>query len=451
MSVAASRRVRALAVVLVLQLATAGAVAVARQPQQGPQTPAQGTVLDGQPRQTLAQGRGRLDGQPQRTRAVQALLADRARAVLSRDRAAFLTGLDPRATAFAARQAALFDALTQVPLAAWVYTVEPEQAQPPDPALDARYGIWWAPRVVLGVALEGVDTDPAESDQRLTFVNRDDRWYLAADDDFTGRGAETPRQVWDDGPVSVVRGTSSLVLGHPSSLPEMRRLARDVDAAVSRVTAVWGAGWSQRVAVIVPADSAELGRLVATRGSLAPLAALAVTGPVRGGTARGGDRVLVNPANLALLGATGRRVVLTHEVTHVATRAATSGVTPRWLSEGLADDVGFLGAGVPVPVAAQELRAEVRAGRLPAALPGDADFDGDNPRLSEAYEQAWLAVELLVATYGQDRVLAFYRDLGARAGQDPPVALEQALRARLGTGLAQFTAAWQGALRRQLA
>lgn len=451
MTVAASRRVRVLLVVLVLQLGAATAVAIARQPDRSPSV-----VATVQVRALFNQLPHRLtvlprDQLPERAAEVQVLLDARARAVLHRDRAAFLAGVDPQATAFATRQATLFDALADVPLTAWTYTLAADRAQPPDAALDARYGTWWAPGVVLGVGLEGIDTDPAESTQALTFVQRGGHWFVAADDDFVARGAVTARELWDGGPVSVVRGVRSLVLGHPGSLPQLRRVAADVDAAVPRVSAVWGTGWAQRVAVVVPADQAELGRIVAARGSLSPIAALAVSGPVRGGTARGGDRVLINPPNLALLGAVGRRVVLTHEVTHVAARSATGPATPTWLSEGLADHVGFLGTGVPVPQVAAELRTEVRAGRLPAQLPTDSTFGVDDPALSSAYQQAWLAVELLVKMYGQPRVLAFYRDLGARSGEDAGRDLEQALLEQLGTGIAPFTAAWQASLRRQLA
>jgi len=439
-SVAASWRVRALAVVLALALGTAVAVGAG-----WPSRPASGAAG------VQAPGPAVPDLPAQRAREVHALLAGRARAVLAHDRAAFLVGVDPRAPAFRARQAALFDALAQVPLRAWAYTVDAGRTQPPDAVLDARYGTWWGPRVVLRVALEGVDDDPAESEQALTFVQRSGRWYLAADDDFSARGSATAREVWDGGPVTVVRGTHSLVLGHPGSLVEMHRLAEDVDAAVPRVTAVWGPGWTQRVAVVVPADEAELGRLVTATGGLESLAAVTVAGPVRGGTARGADRVVVSPAKLALLSPAGRQVVLTHEAMHVATRAATTRSTPRWLSEGLADHVGYLGTGVPVGLAAQELRDDVRAGRLPAALPADADFRGDNPQVSSAYEQAWLAVELLVGTYGQDRVLALYRDVGARPGEDPAGALEQALRIQLGIGVAELTTAWRVFLGGQLA
>lgn len=432
-----------MAVVLAVGLATTGSVPV-------PRAPAFGRSA-GPPDAVVVQGRASPELPAERTRQVEALLAGRTRAVLTRDRAAFLAGVDPQATGFAARQAALFDALAQVPLSAWTYTLHTDRTQPPDPALDARYGTWWAPRVVHGVALDGVDDNPAESDQALTFVRRQGRWYLAADDDFVTRGALTARAVWDDGPVSVVSGVRTLVIGHPGSLPQMRRLAHEVDEAVLRATAAWGPQWPQRVAVVVPADATELARLVPAGVDLAPLAALDVAGPVRGGTGLGADRVFVHPVNLARLGDVGRGVVLRHEVTHVAARSATGALTPTWLSEGLADHVGFLGTGLPVADAAGELRDEVQAGRLPTALPAAADFDGAGAQLSAIYEQAWLAVELLCRTYGQDRVLALYRDLGARQGDDPAGALDAALRAQLGLSTAGLTRSWRAFLLQELA
>ncbi len=434
MTVAVPRRLRLLAAVLGLELVVAGTTVAHRAP-------------DGAAPASVARGRPPV-ATTERVAAVRALLERRAAAVLTRDRAAFLADVDPASTGFLERQAGLFDDLAGVPLTAWTYAVEPAAEEAGDPVLDARYGTWWAPRVVLGVALEGIDADPAESRQALTFVRRQDRWYLAADDDFAARGSATARELWDGGPVAVVRGARSLVLGHPASLEQMRRTADEVDAAVPRVSAVWGTDWSQRVAVVVPADAAELARLVTTSGSLAPLAALAVAVPVRGGTALGGDRVLVNPPNLAVLSDVGRRVVLAHEVTHVASRAWTGPATPSWLSEGLADEVGFRDTQVPVRVAATELAAQVRAGRLPAALPADAAFSTDDAGLSAAYQQAWSAVRLLVRTYGTPAVVAFYRDLGRRA--DTPGAVDEALRERLGTDLTAFTAAWRADLEQQL-
>lgn len=447
-SVVRSPGARLLAALLVIVLGVALVVTMAGRPEPVPAPP----------RTVLARGSAGLGTVPDggaedaagRTAAVEALLARRAQAVLSRDRAAFLGGVDPRSGPFLERQGALFDALADVPLTAWSYTVDPAGSRPPDAALDARYGTWWAPRVTLRHALEGIDDVPAESRQVLTFVLRGGLWWIAADDDVDLHGEHTARALWDSGPVVVERGQRTLVLGHPASREQMKRLARDLDEAVPRVSAVWGADWAQRVAVLVPADQAELGRLVDTGGSLTPIAALAVAGPVQGGAGRGGDRVLVNPGNLDRLGPVARRVVLTHEVAHVAARAATGPLVPAWLSEGLADHVGFLGTDVPVRSAAEDLARDVRAGRLPAALPRDEDFDGDDPALAQAYEGSWLAVELLVDTYGQDRVLALYRALGTRTAGDPGQVLDEVLRARLGTDVAALTAGWVTTLTQRL-
>ena len=50
-----------------------------------------------------------------------------------------------------------------------------------------------------------------------------------------------------------------------------------------------------------------------------------------------GDRIGINPANWPKLSPLGRRIVLTHELTHVATRVYTSESTPSWVVEGFAE------------------------------------------------------------------------------------------------------------------
>ncbi|MCU1672444.1 MAG: hypothetical protein JWN77_557 [Frankiales bacterium] len=372
---------------------------------------------------------------------VTALLGARADAIARRDRAGWLATVDPTATSFRARQARLFDALQSVPVEGWAYELDPEHTQPANPAVDSRRGDgWWAPRVTLRYRLAGYDALPTAEPQHLTFVSRGDRWYVAADDDFADR---TARGLWDEGPVRVVRGRSSLVLGHPSSGALLRTIATAVDAAVPRVSAVWGRQWSQKVVVLVPSTQRELQRLVGGSGDYSRIAAVA-TAELTGSNPVG-DRILVNPPNFRQLGALGRRVVLTHEVTHVATRSATAAGTPTWLVEGFADYVGYLDADVSSRVAAQELRAQVRRGRLPAALPADGDFDGGNPRLAQVYEQAWLAAVLLARRHGAPKLVAFYRAVGSG------LSVDGALRSVLGTDLATFTSDWRRDLRTRLA
>lgn len=138
-----------------------------------------------------------------------------------------------------------------------------------------------------------------------------------------------------------------------------------------------------------------------------------------------GATVSVHREAWARLTATGRQVVLTHELVHVATAAFTTSRTPQWLVEGLADAVALRDSGLPDRVAAQELAAAVARGELPTALPAARDFEAE-PAL--AYEQSWLAVDLMLRRFGSAAVLGLYRD----AGRSPLPQALMALGARTG-------------------
>jgi hypothetical protein len=393
-----------------------------------------GSVTTGGPAPSAAMSRARPGPEDPRVGAVRALLSARAAALSRRDRAAWLATVDPAAPRFALEQARRFDALRDVPVTGWSYELDPSRTAAPSRAMDRRRGPgWWAPEVTVRYQLSGFDAGPSVEKQRLTFVPRGARWFVAADDDFGPPGYE----LWDGGRVVAVRGRSSLVLAHPDAPVSLRRITAAADAAVPRVTSVWGPGWSQRVVVLVPSTEAELRRLVGS-GDASHIAALTTAEVSRGHVV--GDRIVVNPANFARLGALGRRVVLTHEVTHVATRRATGPATPSWVVEGFADYVGYLGTAVPPRVAAAELRADVRRRRVPARLPSDAQFDTGNAELAQVYEQAWLAVTLLARRRGAAAVVRFYRALGSGRGPDA------ALRQEFGMDLPGFTAAWRQSL-----
>jgi hypothetical protein len=162
------------------------------------------------------------------------------------------------------------------------------------------------------------------------------------------------------------------------------------------------------------------------------------------------DRIIVNPDAYGVLGSFGRQVVLTHETTHVATRASTSAATPLWLSEGYADWVGYLGTGRTAAQAAPELTRAVLDGRVPDALPEDGDFGfgGDAGKLARAYESGWLACLMIAERWGEARLGEFYRTVGAhetRAG-----AVEAGLREVLDTSPEKFTELWREYLRERL-
>jgi len=382
---------------------------------------------------------------------VRRLLTARAAAVLGRDRTAFLATVDPKAKSLRARQAAMFDALAAVPLGIWDYRLDPRTGRAADAALDARYGRgqWWAPSVTLSYGLAGFDDSPTVDEHHLTFVRRDGRWLLGADDDFDAVGGITPRALWERGSVVAVRQPGVLALGHVDSAT-LRNVASLASAAIPRVTEVWGEQWGKRVVVIVPSSGAEMASLIDSTQDFSQIAAVATAEVSEASDGDATERILVNPETFGKLGQLGRRVVLTHEVTHVAARRATGPAVPAWLAEGLADYVGYKQVKVPLSVAAKNLRRDVRDGRLPTALPTDEAFDGGNPALAQAYEQSWLAVRLLVERYGEAELLAFYRAVGASEGSDRSVVLSTELRDAFGIDDARLTADWRAALQRQL-
>jgi hypothetical protein len=104
------------------------------------------------------------------------------------------------------------------------------------------------------------------------------------------------------------------------------------------------------------------------------------------------------------LTAAGRQAVLTHELVHVATAPVTTAQTPGWLAEGLAEEIALEGSGIPDRVAAREL-----SGRQVVSLPTDDELAGADP---VAYQEAWLAVDLLRQHVGLPAVLRLYAESG---------------------------------------
>ncbi|MCW2543431.1 MAG: hypothetical protein JWM40_983 [Frankiales bacterium] len=225
-------------------------------------------------------------------------------------------------------------------------------------------------------------------------------------------------------------GGTCEVRSHPHADALAADLLQLCQSAVRDVTTVWGRGWAQRADLVVAADAEELGVLVGG-GDLEDVAAVTKDG-----------QVLINAAAFRRLSDPGRRVVTTHEVTHLATGAVRGRGVPTWLIEGFADYVGYLHAGVPLQRAASELADEVRAGQVPRSLPDEAAFDGGHQ--PSAYEQSWLAVSLLVREHGQGQVVRLYRAVAAGT------AFARALPLLLDTSVAGFTAAWRADLTARL-
>jgi hypothetical protein len=388
---------------------------------------------------------------------VSALLARHTQAVRAHSAAAFLADVDgdARAAGFRARQAAQIGALATVPLASWSYSVD---AQVSDPAATAaassRYG---APAVIVRIALayrlSGIDVAESVHDVWWTFVQRAGRTVLAGDDDLAASGGASWRGPWDFGPIVVARAPSVVVLGHADAAKALPGIAAAASAAVPAVTDVVGTQWPRAVAVFVPSKATEFAALSGGVGST-DVAAVAIFDQAGSGD---GARVVVRPDIAGTLTPTGLQVVLRHEITHVATAATTTPVTPRWLIEGFADYVGNRDSGQPIPIAAAELATAVRAGNLPTALPKDTDFStggtgstgSTGGAVQRVYEESWLACNLIASKVGPTGLAQLYVAVG-RSTAPNDTAFGVVLQQRLGLSLAEFVMRWRAYLRAQL-
>ncbi|MBE1535140.1 CdaR family protein [Actinomadura algeriensis] len=360
----------------------------------------------------------------------EAVLARRAAAVGSGDRAAFLATVAAAPAEFRAAEARRFDNLRRLPLGGWR-----EEITVPRLAEDADAVVV---RVETRYRFRGFDDGDAARVRQLTFAPRSGGWAVSGDG--SAHGFFDDAAIWDAGPLTVVRGRASLVIGDTTGLDGLAAL---LDAAVPAVTDVVGTGWARRAVALAPADPGLAGDLAGSRTEdVASFAALAAVTPGPGKKA-GRDRVVVSPATFGRLNDLGRRVVLTHELTHVATGGARDDTTPLWLIEGFADYVGYRDAGIGVRDAAAELRREVTAGRPPARLPAAGDFAGGARRLSQSYQEAWLACRMIAERYGEATLVRLYR----AAGRTP---VDAALREELGLTPDRFTAMWLDYLTKEL-
>lgn len=375
------------------------------------------------------------------------IVARRAAALASKDERAWLATLADLTTPFAARQAEVFERMTRLPIAGYAQTGV-ESGPPLTAARQRSLGPdAWVARVHLSYSLRGYDRAPRQFTASYAVVRTATGWGLADDAD-----GDTQPQPWDLSPMTVLSSPTTLVIGSASRACLTDYLALG-DVAHATIAGVWG---SARPGVIIaPATSKELVTLLQRSSATGLDQVAAITdGPLDARGTATSDRVYINPDAFARLNAQGRRVVVTHELTHVTVRATTTRVVPLWLSEGLADYVGFSGLGLDPRVVAADLLAKVRAGTGPIGLPTDDAFDPARSVIAPVYNAAWLAVSRISSTSGQDRLVAFYRAVAgtgpADAGPvtDPAVNARKAFPAVLGVTQDAFTTDWLAELRR---
>ncbi len=412
-------------------------------------------------------------GAPSAVRAVQALLDERASALLARDRTGWMAavggdggvadGARTALDAYRQRSAEVYERLAPVPLGSWSWEVTGSGPALADARAEQLPQGSWVARTTLVWAVAGAGDDPVRRQQDLTVVPAGAGWAVVDD-----RDGETVPDLWDLGDVDVVTTERAVVLG-TADREALERTAEVTTPAAEGVDAVWGTSWPRRTVVEVPADQAQMAALLGRDddAGLGQIAAVTTGELVGGQGATRGDHVVVNPRGFGQLAPVGQRVVLTHELTHVATRSGAVRAVPLWFSEGFADWVGYQGTGLSRQVVATDLLRQVRADGPPADLPTTADFDPERSRdIGPAYSGAWLAVDSLARRYGDDAVVELYRSASrdalpgapapatsatsagqdGRDGQDDADAALDAALARLGTDRAGVVALWRAEL-----
>jgi hypothetical protein len=389
--------------------------------------------------------------------AIDDLLDARAAALRDGDRDAWLAALDaPSASAgtkqFIASQSRAFDRLSTLRPVSWSYQVVGGSALPKKRRA-ALGGIAWLADVQLDYQLIAGGPQ-VRREQFLTIVRRAGAWRISTDTD-----GPTSRDVWDLGPISHASAKRCLVIGAAARRAQVAQLAAECEGEARRVDLAWGRSWPRRTVITVPNTLPQLATLLGRTSAGKSTAGLARTAAVTIGRAgAAADGVLINGVAFDQLSAVGRRVVVTHELVHVATRATGSRSAPTWLEEGFADYVAYQDTGLAAKQVAGDALNEVRAGRVPARLPSTNDFNAAGNKAAAAYGQAWVAVQVIAdRAGGGQRLKAFYQQAAAASSADASAGAESSSRqaildaalTRIGLrGTTALVAAWQSRLRR---
>ena len=247
------------------------------------------------------------------------------------------------------------------------------------------------------------------------------------------------RDLWDHEPVQVAENGQVLVIG-PRGDARLSGLGSLAEQARQDVAAFWTAKWPETAVVVLPSDAQLLDPLVGTASGSDQVAvtmwASGSDGPV--------IRVLMNPSVYDGMPTLAREIVLRHEITHVAQDALPRDNVPTWLTEGLADYVGYRGSGVPDSLVGAEIFAQVRASGAPDELPAESEFDLDRPGAERrvGYQAGWAFCQMLVDEYGEGRLVPFYVAVSRGEGSTAE-RLDDAADKVLGTTFDDLLSQWQ--------
>jgi hypothetical protein len=350
---------------------------------------------------------------------LRALLAKRAKAVLGDDRAAFLATVEKRPKAFYQRQGTLFEAMRTVPFSSFAYEITRlEVSLSPPRGYNGNEA--YQAQVETRYRFEGQDDSPVLARDSFTFVKTRAGWRIAGPGD-AGMRRRDDVEIWHGGPVKTVRSPRTLIVYHEGQRDLAGRLLQVADRAYAQVGVAWTGRWERKAVILVPRNQAEAEKLVGAR-DLSRVAAVASSSVESGDVERVlGNRIVVNSTNVARYDLLNLQVLITHEMTHVATRTLGDGV-PLLLVEGFADYAALK----PVRLTFEETHRALARRSFDGRLPGNEDFRSRNAPV--AYDEGSSFCQWVALTYGSRKLQTLYREF---RGSDPPS------RAELDSGFRQ--------------
>jgi hypothetical protein len=372
---------------------------------------------------------------------LRALLDKRARAVLGDDRAAFLATVDKGQKRFYRQQGTLFRAMRTVPFSAFDYEITRLETSLPPPRGYKDNQAYQA-QVETRYRFESQDDSPVLARDSFTFVKTRSGWRIAGPGD-AGMRRRDDVEIWDGGPVKTVRSARTLIVYHAGQETLAGRLLRAADRAYAQVRAAWTGQWERKAVILVPSDQAEAEELVGAH-DLSRVAAVASSSVESGNVERVlGNRIVVNSSNVARYDNLNLQVLVTHEMTHVATRTLGDGV-PLLLVEGFADYAALKPVRLPFEVTHQALARRSFDGRLPR----DDEFRRRNAPV--AYDEGSAFCQWVALIYGSRKLQALYREF---QGSDSPGSreLDRGFRKVLRASYRTAERRWAAWVREQLA
>jgi len=390
-------------------------------------------------------------------RAIRGLISQREKAVKDKDKTAFLAGVDTRDSEFVRRESTEYDNLIKLELD--TFTLSPGRnslesvINPSSRLLTVFPGGVKAVPVTIRYAVHGVDTQPVAVPWVPVFGQVNGVWKLGGelttyqgDSDRLATSNTLPQgaggQPWQGGSITVLHQDGLVILLSDSDTGIASEFKSIAGKSLATVISKVRTPWSKQILVTAVRDDAVFRSYFAFSVDGADkVAALAVPfyDDVPSWTTSTlhytSSRVVFNPDEINEP-ARYLELLLTHEFTHVALGPETSGATPLWLVEGIADYVGYTTRVKDIDWS--EVAGDMADFKF-TELPDNRTFyDVGNP----SYVASWLMCRYIAKTYGEPKLFELYNYFKDNDRINSREAWDAAVREELGTPLTSLEAGW---------